>query len=109
MVSGLDINPKKFGMRLKLARIPANLSVADVAKKLGDVGYKVGGVTEKTVWYWERGQLEEVTMGMIEAVSKITGQKETYFLGLTPLDESVARFKPREGWAQPQDLVLCSA
>lgn len=83
-----NLTPKKFGMRFKLARMANGMSVADAAQALGEVGYKSGGVTEKTIWMWESGDIGKITVAMLEAASEATKQKITYFLGLTPLEEN---------------------
>ena len=93
MITKSDINPRKFGLRLILARNVARMSVIELAEKLREVGYRADGVTQKTVWCWEHGKLKEVTMGMIQCAARATGQEESYFLGLTPLDESIAHFR----------------
>ncbi len=106
----LDIDPVKFGIRHKLARMVIGLKIEQCGKLYGQIGYKAGGVGRTQVFKWEKGEVSKVTRYMTKAASIVTGQAESYFLGKTPLDENVKRpFEQLpsgdDGWGEELDSL----
>ena|GEM_PF-6645400 len=91
----IKLTPRRFGLKLDLALMVAGLSYEEAGQKFGEVGYKEGGLTGKTVWSWTKGYVKEVTWSMLEASSAVTKQRIEYFLGQESLDETISGFRPR--------------
>ena len=91
----MKLTPRRFGLKLDLALMVAGLSYEEAGQKFGEVGYKEGGLTGKTVWSWTKGYVKEVTWSMLEASSAVTKQRIEYFFGQEPLDETVSGFRLR--------------
>lgn len=80
------LNSKEIGNRIKLAREKADMSLNDVASKLG--------VNKSTILRYENGEISKVKAPIIEALAQVLRVSPHYLLGWSD-----------EGEEQKNDLI----